>query len=278
MTGHQSGGSINLASLIASSPPAGAAASVSGPMVGTSGEFDYTQLATNEIWDHFEGTTLNAALWQRDYINQGGTQVYHDPGLFLDGSSHAVMECTQSGGTIYSGRFTSRQRFAMQYGWCAARIKMPYSIGSVGRAWFPAFWMLLVGYNTSPYYAEFDIMEQFGDSSVYSTHLYSSGGSNDVNSYVDAPASHNYDASQAYHTYWLLREPDRMRVGVDSVMMGDWGPSDMAAGVWANHMQQPMYYILNFAAAPNWLPAPQPSDFPAQMLVDWVWYKPLSLL
>lgn len=247
-------------------------------MVGTVGEFDYTQLATNEIWDNFEGSTLNTTLWQRDYINQGGTQVYHDPGLFLDASSHAVMECTSSSGTIYSGRFTSRQRFAMQYGWCAARIKMPYSIGSVGRSWFPAFWMLLVGYNNSPYYAEFDIMEQFGDSSEYSTHLYFNDGVNDQQSYVSAPASHNYDASQAFHTYWMLWEPNRIRVGVDQVMMGDWSSSDVSPGAWAQHMQQPMYYILNFAAAPNWLPAPQPSDFPAQMLVDWVWYKPLSML
>ncbi|MBL8122388.1 glycoside hydrolase family 16 protein [Candidatus Saccharibacteria bacterium] len=267
-----------LSTLIASSPPAGVSPAPVGPMVGTSGQFDYTQLATNEVWDHFDGTTLDDRLWQRDYINQGGTQVYHDPGLYLDGSSHAVMECTSNAGTIYSGRFTSRERFAMQYGWCAARIKMPHSIGSVGRSWFPAFWLLLVDYNLSPNYAEFDIMEQFGDSSTYSTHLYTNDGGNDLESYVDVPVSHSSDASQAYHTYWMLWESNRIRVGVDQVMMGDWSPSDMSAGVWALHMQQPMYYILNFAAAPNWLPAPQPSDFPAQMLVDWVWYKPLSLL
>lgn len=273
-----SGGADVLASLITSSPPAGSCLAPSGPMAGTPGEFDYTQLASNEIWDHFDGTTLDDRLWQRDYINQGGTQVYHDPGLFLDGSSNAVMECTTSGGTIYSGRFTSRQRFAMQYGWCAARIKMPQSIGGVGRAWFPAFWMLLVDYNISPNYAEFDLMEQFGDSSTYSTHIYFNDGLNDQQSYVDVPIEHASDASQDYHTYWMMWEPERIRVGVDQVMMGDWSSSDVTAGAWAQHMQQPMYYILNFAAAPNWLPAPQPSDFPAQMLVDWVWYKPLSAL
>lgn len=267
-----------LATLIPASPPAGISPAPSGPMVGTNGEFDYTRLANNEVWDHFDGTTLDDRLWQRDYINQGGTLVYHDPGLFLDGSGHSVMECTTNAGTIYSGRFTSRQRFAMQYGWCAARIKMPRSIGSVGKAWFPAFWLLLVDYNISPYYCEIDMMEQFGDSATYSTHMYSNGGANDISSYVDVPVSHNSDASQDYHTYWMLREPNRIRIGVDQVMMGDWSPADMSAGVWAQHMQQPMYYIINFAAAPNWLPAPQPSDFPAQMLVDWMWYKPLSLL
>lgn len=243
-------------------------------MVGTSGQFDYTQLATNEVWDHFDGTTLDDRLWQRDTINQGGTQVYQAANMFLDGSGHAVMECTRPAGTtIYSGRFTSRQRFAMKYGWCAARIKMPRSIGSVGRAWFPAFWMLLVDYNISPNYAEFDIIEQFGNSSNYATHLYTNDGANDLDNDVNS-----IDSNLGYRTYWMLWEPDRIRVGVDTIQIGDWSSLDMAPGIWNLHFQQPMYYIMNFAAAPNWLPAPQPSDFPAQMLVDWMWYKPLSAL
>lgn len=236
-------------------------------MAGTPGEFDYTRLATNEIWDNFDGTTLDNRLWQRDYINQGGTQVYHDPGLFLDGNGHAVMECTSSDGTIYSGRFTSRQRFAMKYGWCAARIKTPKASGGVGRAWFPAFWLLMVDYNISPNYAEIDIMEQFGNSSSYSTNIHFGEGIDSFASNQDVPAEHSNDSSQDYHTYWMLWEPERIRIGVDNFMMGDWTPADTAPGAW-QHMQQPMYYIFNFAAAPNWLPAPQPSDFPAQMLVD----------
>lgn len=262
-----------LAALITAVPPAGTSPAPDGPMAGTSGQFDYTRLATNEVWDHFDGTTLDNRLWQRDTINQGGTQVYQDANMFLDGNGHAVMEVTRPASTIYSGKFTSRQRFAMQYGWCAARIKMPRSQGSVGRAWFPAFWMLLVGYNTSDYYAEFDIIEQFGNSSNYATHLYTNNGGNDLDNDVNS-----VDANLGYRTYWMLWEPNRIRVGVDQIQIGDWGPSDMAPGIWNQHFQQPMYYILNFAAAPSWLPAPQASDFPAQMAVDWVWYKPLSAL
>lgn len=268
-----SGASDPLAALIVASPPTGASPAPSGPMVGTVGEFDYTRLATNEVWDHFDGTTLDNRLWQRDSINQGGTQVYQDANMFLDGNGHAVMECTRPASTIYSGRFTSRQRFAMQYGWCAARIKMPRSIGSVGRAWFPAFWLLLVDYNISNYYAEFDIIEQFGNSSNYATHLYTQDGNNDLSNDVDS-----VDANLDYRTYWMLWEPDRIRVGVDQIQIGDWNSSDMDPGIWNLHFQQPMYYIMNFAAAPNWLPAPQASDFPAQMSVDWMWYKPLELL
>jgi len=40
-------------------------------------------------------------------------------------------------------------------------------------------------------------------------------------------------------------------------------------------MQQPFYFIANFAVAPPWLPAPLATDFPARMVIDWIWYKPL---
>jgi hypothetical protein len=269
-----------LNALIAAVPPSTASPAPTGPVAGQAGQFDTSTLATNEIWDNFNGTTLDSRLWQFDSINQGGTQTYQAENLTLDGNGHAVMTCTRPASTIYSGRFTSRQKFAMKYGWCASSLKMPLSKNGVGGAWFPAFWMLLVGYNTSPNYCEIDIMEQFGDSTTYSTHLYSNDNTATDNkeSYVDVPASQSSDASQAYHTYWMLWEADRIRIGVDQVRMGDWKSTDFSAGTWAAHFQQPMYYIFNFAAAPSWLPAPKASDFPAQMLVDWAWYKPLSTI
>lgn len=269
---------VTLAELIVATPPSGVSPAPSGPMTGTAGQFDYTLLATNEIWDNFDGTTLDNRLWQRDTINQGGTQIYQDANMYLNGSGSVVMECTRPGSTIYSGRFTSRQRFAIQYGWFAARIKMPQSKNGVGGAWFPAFWLLMVDYNVNPNYAEIDMIEQFGNSAEYSTHIYFSDGQNDTDSYKAVPVSHDSDASQNYHTYWIMREPNRIRIGVDNLQMGDWNPANFTAGAWTAHMQQPMYAILNFAAAPDWLPAPKPTDFPAQMLVDWVWFKPLSQL
>ncbi len=277
-TGGVSDATLN--ALIASVPPTTASPAPSGSTVGQAGQFDTGTLATNEIWDNFDGTTLDSRLWQQDTINQGGTQVYQSANFALDGNGHAVMTCTKSGSTIYSGRFTSRQKFNMKYGWLASSIKMPMSKNGVGGAWFPAFWLLLVGYNTSPNYCEIDIMEQFGNSTEYSTHLYAfqTDSPDNKESYVDVPASQSSDASQAYHTYWMLWEDNRIRIGVDQVRMGDWKSTDFSAGIWAAHFQQPMYYIFNFAAAPDWLPAPKASDFPATMSVDWAWYKPLSAI
>jgi hypothetical protein len=255
------------------SPPAGTSPAPSGPVVGQAGQFDTGTLATNEVWDNFNGAAgsdPDSRLWLEDTINQGGTQVYDPSHSFLDGSGNAVLEATQSGGTITSGRFTSRTKFNMQYGWCAARIKFPKAGGS----WFPAWWMLLVGYNTNPY-GEIDLMEFFGNTTQYSTHVHFGGSITSLESNKAVPATQSGgNAGDGFHTYWMQWEPDRIRIGVDDLLMGDWTPASVPAGAW-DHMRQPFYYIANFAVAPPWLPAPLATDFPARMVMDWVWYKPL---
>jgi beta-glucanase (GH16 family) len=255
------------------SPPTGTSPAPSGPVVGRAGEFDTGTLATNEVWDNFNGASgsnPDSRLWVEDTVNQGGTQVYNPSHSFLDGSGNAVLEATQSGGTITSGRFTSRTKFNMQYGWCAARIKFP----KAGRSWFPAWWMLMVGYNYNPY-GEIDIMEFFGNTTQYSTHIHFGGSLPSIESDKAVPSSHSGgNAGDGFHTYWMQWEPDRIRIGVDDLLMGDWTPASVPAGAW-DHMRQPFYFIANFAVAPPWLPAPLPTDFPARMLIDWAWYKPL---
>jgi len=257
------------------SPPSGACPDPAGSLVGAPGEFDSGLLAENEIWDNFDGAAgsdPDSRLWLEDTISQGGTQVYDPARSFLDGNGNAVLEAIQSGDTISSGRFTSRTKFNVQYGWCAARIKFP----KAGVAFFPAFWLLFVGYNTHPDdYGEIDMMEFFGNTEEYSTHIYFGGNITGLESYEDVPASHSGgDAGDGFHTYWMRWEPDRIQIGVDDLTMGDWGPDSVPAGAW-DHMRQPFYFIANFAVAPDWLPDPSPSDFPARMLIDWIWYKPL---
>ncbi|HMJ12405.1 MAG TPA: family 16 glycosylhydrolase [Polyangiaceae bacterium] len=255
------------------SPPAGTSPAPSGPVAGRAGEFDTGTLATNEVWDNFNGTSgsnPDSRLWIEDTINQGGTQVYNPSHSFLDGSGNAVLEATQSGSTITSGRFTSRTKFNMQYGWCAARIKFP----KAGRSWFPAWWLLHVGYNYNPY-GEIDVIEFFGNTTQYSTHVYFGDGLPSLEANKAVPTSHSGgNAGDGFHTYWMQWEPDRIRIGVDDLMTANWTPASVPAGAW-DHMRQPFYFIANFAVAPSWLPAPLPTDFPARMVIDWVWYKPL---
>jgi hypothetical protein len=270
----QCAGASNLPALWNASPPTGVSPAPSGPVVGNPGEFDTGTLATNELWDNFSGgagSNPDGRLWLEDTINQGGTQVYDPARSFLDGAGNAVLEAIQSGSTIYSGRFTSRSKFNMQYGWCAARIQFP----KAGRSWFPAFWLLHQGFNTNPAYGEIDMMEFFGNTTQYSTHIYFGDNLPYLESNKAVPANQSGgNAGDGFHTYWMMWEPDRIRIGVDDLIMGDWNPTSVPAGAW-DHMRQPFYFIANFAVAPSWLPAPLPSDFPARMLIDWIWYKPL---
>jgi hypothetical protein len=257
-----------------SSPPAGMSPAPSGAVVGNAGEFDTGPLATNEIWDNFDGASgskPDSRLWVLDTTNQGGTQTYDPARTFLDGTGNAVLEAIQNGSTVYSGRFTSRTKFNMKYGWCAARIKFP----KAGKSWFPAFWMLHQGYNTNPNYGEIDIMEFFGDTTKYSTHIYIKDSTLQSDKPVPANQSGG-NAGDGYHTYWMQWEADRLQIGVDDLVMGDWGPTSVPAGAWDSVItQQPFYFIANFAVHPSYLPAPLPTDFPARMLIDWIWYKPL---
>lgn len=268
--------STNLPPLWNASPPVGVCPAPSGSVVGAGDSFDAGILAVNELWDNFDGTTLDSRLWLRDTLNQGGTQTYSNANSFLDGSSHAVLQATYNGASsppVTSGRFTSRTKFNVQYGWHAARIKFPSFVGC-----FPALWMLFVGYNTQPgNYGEIDMMEFFSTATTYSTHLHFGGSITSIASDVDVPARHGEDAGNAYHTYWLYWQPDSIQIGVDDLYMGTWPPPN--AAFWS-HFNQPFYWILNFAVGPagSFIPAPSAGSFPAQMLIDWVWSKPLNLL
>jgi beta-glucanase (GH16 family) len=256
------------------SPPAGMSPAPTGSVVGNAGEFDTGPLATNELWDNFDGASgskPDSRLWVLDTTNQGGTQTYDPARTFLDGTGNVVLEAIQNGSTVYSGRFTSRTKFNMKYGWCAARIKFP----KAGKSWFPAFWLLHQGYNTNPNYGEIDMMEFFGDTTSYSTHIYITNSTLESTKPVPANQSGG-NAGDGYHTYWMQWAADRVQIGVDDLLMGDWGPSSVPAGTWDSVIgQQPFYFIANFAVHPSWLPAPLASDFPARMLIDWIWYKPL---
>lgn len=266
-------------------PPAG----VCGAPVGTPYGFrDYdgslAPVATNEIWDNFNGpagSKPDDRLWWLSLTSQGGAQLYDLNNVFLDGGGHCVLRATQdANGTVRSGRFTGCGRFNMEYGWLAARIKFPYSGGTKGRSWFPAFWTLQPGWNTQPY-GETDIMEFFGDSSGYSTTIYFP---NTPESYMlqnqpKVPSTQSGgNAGNDFHTYWMMWTPDYITIGVDDFITLSVKPAELPdPAMWAG-MTQPHYFIVNFAVHPGYLPAPLPSDFPCDMLIDWIWFKPLSLL
>ena len=134
-------------------------------------------------------------------------------------------------------------------------------------------------------------MELFGYGTTMNTHLwYSSTNSQVGNQYVDTevatPSEFGGNLANGYHTYWMLWQPDSIEIGVDDYIMGTWTPASIGSNgqpigsMWAA-FQQPAWVIFNFAIGGfGWMnpSTPQPGDLPANMLVDWVWYIPLSQL
>lgn len=258
------------------SPPAGKCPAPTGPWV-TATEWDAGTLATNELWDHFDGpagSDPDPRLWQEDTINQGGVQMYNPAASFLDGQGHLVFEATrQSNGGIQSGRITSRQLFNLRYGWVAARIKFPLTEGTYGRAWWPGWWLLSVPAD-DPNWGEMDLIEFFGDTTVYSPTLWFPNSIALSGGHVPVPASHSGgNAGNDFHTYWLEWTADRIRIGVDDLITMDSTAASLGSNsnLWRTQ-QQPHYLIANFGINPGSVA----SDFPARMLIDWIWYRPLS--
>jgi hypothetical protein len=272
-------------------------------MQGISGQWDYTPLAVAPIWDNFDGAannSPNSTLWLLSTTNQGGAETYDasTAHVYQDGASHLVLKCTGTPSAIVSGRFTGVTKWAMHYGFMAARVKIPESnpATGVGLSWWPGIWSLYIPYSSTGTYYEFDWYESFGDSTKLSTHIWI-GPQSDPDCFVvykePVPASLGSDLAADFHTYWVNWLPDNITCGIDNFIIGNWTPQSVleipapgggggpnqgkvvpAAG-WAD-TQQPSYYISQFAAYPSWQPAPKTTDFPAEMLIDWVWYVPLG--
>ena len=244
------------------------ATGVGGTYSNTSCDHPYIS-QPGDTWASIAAAWGTSPAVLREYVNQG---------ILNEGVTTPFPLGTAITIPNISGRFTSRQRFNMGLGWSAARVKFPKSVAQTsGLSWFPAVWQLYVAYNQLPgNYLEIDMMEMFGDSTKYNTHVYLH--KNPMTTLQDElPVPNGVNAGDDFHTYWMLRTADEIQIGVDSLIMGAWTSANVPAGVWPD-TQQSVYWIINFAMDPGYLAHPKASDFPAYMLVDWVWFKPLALL
>ena len=281
-----------LPSLWNQSPPTGASPTITGTTYTSPNAWETAPIPNIEIYDNFDGaanSAINSNYWFLDLSNSGGAQTYSTSHVYLDGSSHAVLHATgtQAGGWT-SGRFDSMGKWLVQYGWLSARIKLPSITGCL-----PAWWTFATGYGAGAHYGEIDIMEGYGPMTTMNTHLWSgtstspgtSGsstvGSGEIAADVTTPSEFSGDLSLGFHNYWLYCNSTTIQCGVDDYIMGTWTASDLgSASAYWDGLTRPAFPILNFAVGgfSGWLGNPPDSAFPADMLVDWVWYKPLALM
>lgn len=179
-------------------------------------------------------------------------------------------------GSFQSARLLTQGKFAFQYGYVEARVRMPY-----GQGLWPAFWLL--GTNLGdpgvgwPNCGEIDIMESKGSKPGWNASSlhgpgYSGGGC--LTSAYTLPAGQQF--KDKYHTFGLLWKRDFVQFFVDGVPFETRTPADIPGKAWAyNH---PFFLILNVAVGGSFSGSPDTTTvFPQKMLIDYIRvYQPES--
>lgn len=166
-----------------------------------------------------------------------------------------------------SGRIKSKGKFSQRYGRFEARVKLP-----LGKGIWPAFWLLgddvsMVGW---PECGEIDVMENIGEPGrIYST-LHGPGYSGDHAISAKFNLGEGRRVDDAFHTYAVEWEPERIRFFFDDGLIVERSPKDLPDGAkWV--YDHPFFVILNVAVGGYWPKYPDASTrFPQTMLVDYV--------
>ncbi|WP_069169709.1 glycoside hydrolase family 16 protein [Streptomyces griseus] len=194
----------------------------------------------------------------------------------LDGAGHLVISArpapegsdlpcfTQSSCPWTSARLTTEGKVALTRGRVEVRAKMPTGAGLL-----PAIWMLGDNGVEWPGQGEIDICEVVGQEprTVYGTaHGPTYFNENGIGGTTELPA----DASQAFHTYAVDKQPRRITWFVDGDPYFTLTPSTLPApGDWV--FEQDMHLLLNVAVGGDWPGPPDDSTpSPASMTVDYV--------
>lgn len=194
----------------------------------------------------------------------------------LDGGGHLAVSArpapagselpcyTQEFCTWTSARLTTAGKVALTHGRVEIRAKMPTGTGLL-----PAIWMLGDNGVEWPGQGEIDICEVVGGEprTVYGT---AHGPTYFNEDGIDGSTTLAADASQAFHTYAVDKQPHRITWSVDGEPYFTLTPSELPAPQdWV--FEQDMHLLLNVAVGGDW-PGPPDSSTPspATMTVDYV--------
>ena len=227
-------------------------------------------LVWSDEFDGPQGAAPDSKKWTYDLGSNGwGNRELENytnrrDNSFLDGEGHLVIRALKENGGYTSARLKTSGLYAFAYGKVAARIKLPK-----GQGIWPAFWMLgddekTVGW---PKCGEIDIMEFIGKlpSTVHFTiHGPGYSGGKAIGKAVDLPER------DAFHTYGLEWEPDKLVFLLDDQPVRTLTPADLPAGTKSVY-DHPHFLLLNLAVGGAWPGNPdQTTVFPQDYVIDWV--------
>lgn len=233
-------------------------------------DFDTPGLPDPKRWAYDTGR--NKAGWYNDerqyYAASRAENVRVEDGkLILTATAERLSDRDDHGGQDYaSGKIFTKGLADWRYGYVEVRAKLP-----CGRGIWPAIWMLSSNERGGwPMMGEIDIMEHVGWDpgrvhGTLHTGAYNHVARTQKGAHVMLP-----DACDAFHTYQLDWNADRILIGVDGrayMRFENDGKSDRASWPFAS----PHYLILNVAVC-GWggQQGIDPAAFPAAMEVDYV--------
>ncbi|OUL60565.1 glycoside hydrolase [Flavobacterium sp. AJR] len=243
------------------------------------------------VWaDEFNGTTIDGSKWQsitgngcpslcgfgnaeaQRYNQNQATIVKEGTNSYLNIEAKYEPNSQFPDQPYTSAKLTTEGKYSLKYGRIEARMKLSSGVG----AW-PAFWMLPEGATgTWPFTGEIDIMEAKHKSpkSVDGTLHYDAGGYHYTGRSYTSPT----DLSTDFHVYAVEWGPNSIKWFIDGNLFHTASPNTTVNGGWPFNDNK-FYIILNLAVGSLGTPytsvngagvAPNPADFPAKLLVDYV--------
>jgi beta-glucanase (GH16 family) len=192
----------------------------------------------------------------------------------LDGQGHLVLHVESTPPGFTSARLKTKGLLAARFGSVEARIKLPF-----GQGIWPAFWMLGNSFDGGnwPQCGEIDIMENIGrePGTVHGTvHGPGYSGSNGISARFVLPNDERLSVD--FHTFKIQWAPQTISFYVDDTRYQTVTPSSLPSGApWV--FDNPFFVLLNVAVGGNFPgPPDRTTQFPQDMLVDYVRYLPLA--
>jgi beta-glucanase (GH16 family) len=227
--------------------------------------------------DHFDGPVGSApdpTKWMYE-IGGGGhgnneLETYTDNhgtwgNSYLDGNSNLVIAATYSDGVYYSAQLRTQGLFSQIGGHFEARIKLNPQAG----VW-PAFWLMGQNIDTVnwPQCGEIDIMELFGASNTIQSTVHTPNGNTTYQRYGDIAIDTDW------HTYRADVNGEGAAFFLDGYEFLHVPASFSPASAWVFGPEEPnnggLFFLLNVAVGGSMPGNPDPTKFPATMLVDYV--------
>lgn len=258
------------------------------PLLGVSAEWKAPE-GMKVVWsDEFDGPGINTNYWKYETKANGWSQSWNNehqdytdngvkgPNAFISNGNLVILakkvNDQRTFNSYTSARIVTAGLKSFQYGYIAARIRMPY-----GNGIWPAFWMLGTNIDRVPWptCGEIDIVEMIGGKigEQYG------GGDGKVSGALHGPGYSGARPKQgfttlesgrladAFHVYAVKWNKEAIEWYFDDQMYLKVKRTDV--GRWVFDAE--FYILLNLAVGGNWGKYPDETTvFPQSMTVDWV--------